>query len=57
MTPKPCNEDLASDAHTIDIGHAGTTMRFLTSYFATTPGVEKELTGSKRMQERPLNYW
>jgi len=45
---------LASDAHTIDIGHAGTTMRFLTSYFATTPGVEKVLTGSKRMQERPI---
>ena len=45
---------LASDAHTIDIGHAGTTMRFLTSYFATTPSVEKVLTGSKRMQERPI---
>ena len=45
---------LASDAHTIDIGHAGTTMRFLTSYFATTPSVEKVLTGSRRMQERPI---
>jgi 3-phosphoshikimate 1-carboxyvinyltransferase len=45
---------LASDSHTIDIGHAGTTMRFLTSYFATTPGVEKVLTGSQRMQERPI---
>jgi 3-phosphoshikimate 1-carboxyvinyltransferase len=29
-------------------------MRFLTSYFATTPGVEKVLTGSQRMQERPI---
>ena len=45
---------LASTDETIDIGHAGTTMRFLTSYFATTPGVEKVLTGSKRMQERPI---
>lgn len=45
---------LASKDQTIDIGHAGTTMRFLTSYFATTPGVEKVLTGSKRMQERPI---
>ena len=45
---------LASDSHTIDIGHAGTTMRFLTSYFATTPGMEKVLTGSQRMQERPI---
>ena len=45
---------LSSAAETIDIGHAGTTMRFLTSYFATTPGAEKILTGSKRMQERPI---
>lgn len=45
---------LTSKDQIIDIGHAGTTMRFLTSYFATTPGVEKVLTGSKRMQERPI---
>ena len=45
---------LSSTDDTIDIGHAGTTMRFLTSYFATTPGVSKVLTGSKRMQERPI---
>ena len=45
---------LLSDDKTIDIGHAGTTMRFLTSYFATKPGLEKILTGSKRMQERPV---
>ena len=45
---------LASKDQIIDIGHAGTTMRFLTSYFATTPGIEKVLTGSKRMQERPI---
>ena len=45
---------LSSAEETIDIGHAGTTMRFLTSYFATTAGVKKILTGSKRMQERPI---
>ncbi len=45
---------LSSAEETIDIGHAGTTMRFLTSYFATSPGAEKILTGSKRMQERPI---
>lgn len=45
---------LTSLEETIDIGHAGTTMRFLTSYFATTPGAQKILTGSKRMQERPI---
>ena len=45
---------LSSFEEIIDIGHAGTTMRFLTSYFATTPGVQKTLTGSKRMQQRPI---
>ena len=37
----------------IDIGHAGTAMRFLTSYLATKTG-EWELTGSERMKERPI---
>ena len=45
---------LSSIEHKIDIGHAGTTMRFLTSYFASTPGSDKLLTGSHRMQERPI---
>ena len=45
---------LSSKEHKIDIGHAGTTMRFLTSYFASTPGSDKLLTGSHRMQERPI---
>jgi len=45
---------LTSEENKIDIGHAGTTMRFLTSYFATTPGIDKLLTGSQRMQERPI---
>ena len=45
---------LTTREHKIDIGHAGTTMRFLTSYFATTPGIDKLLTGSQRMQERPI---
>lgn len=38
----------------IDIEHAGTAMRFLTAYFATQEGREVTLTGSKRMQERPI---
>ena len=38
----------------INIGHAGTTMRFLTSYFSAKDGAEVLLTGSKRMQERPI---
>lgn len=38
----------------VDIMAAGTAMRFLTAYFAVCQGVEKELTGTKRMQERPI---
>ena len=38
---------------TYDVGPAGTTMRFLTAYFATTPGT-RILTGSARMKQRPI---
>lgn len=38
----------------IDIHHAGTAMRFLTAYFATTVNAEVILTGSSRMKERPI---
>ena len=38
----------------VDIHHAGTAMRFLTSYFASQEGKEVTLTGSKRMTERPV---
>ncbi|SHF88228.1 3-phosphoshikimate 1-carboxyvinyltransferase [Flavobacterium micromati] len=38
----------------IDIHHAGTAMRFLTAYFAVQEGREVVLTGSSRMQERPI---
>ena len=38
----------------VDIHHAGTAMRFLTAYFASQEGMEVILTGSFRMQERPI---
>ena len=38
----------------VDIHHAGTAMRFLTAYFASQPNKEVVLTGSQRMQERPI---
>lgn len=38
----------------VDIGAAGTAMRFLTALFAATPHLEVFLTGSQRMQERPI---
>ena len=45
---------LNSDEKIIDIHHAGTAMRFLTSFFAVQEGVEKILTGSERMKKRPI---
>jgi len=36
-----------------DVGAAGTAMRFLTAYFAITPG-KRLLTGSERMLKRPI---
>lgn len=38
---------------TIDIGAAGTAMRFLTAYLAVTPG-RHTLTGTERMRHRPI---
>lgn len=47
-------ELLADKSRTIfDVGHAGTTMRFLTAYLAIKEG-EFVLTGSERMQQRPI---
>lgn len=45
---------LTSTDAQIDIHHAGTAMRFLTAYFSTTDERAVCLTGSKRMQERPI---
>jgi len=36
-----------------DVGHAGTSLRFLTAYLSTQAG-EFELTGSDRMKQRPV---
>jgi 3-phosphoshikimate 1-carboxyvinyltransferase len=45
---------LEGDEEIVDIHHAGTAMRFLTAYFAVNEGREVVLTGSPRMQERPI---
>ena len=45
---------LSTESTTVDIHHAGTAMRFLTAYFATLEGSTIILTGSQRMQERPI---
>lgn len=44
---------LNSDSYELDAHHAGTTFRFLTSYLGVRDG-ENILTGSDRMQERPI---
>ncbi len=38
----------------IDCGHAGSTFRFLTAYFAGLAGKEVILTGSEQLQSRPM---
>ncbi|WP_395077665.1 3-phosphoshikimate 1-carboxyvinyltransferase [Flavobacterium sp.] len=48
------NKQQATSNNQIDIHHAGTAMRFLTAYFAQKEGSEVVLTGSSRMQERPI---
>lgn len=39
----------------VDISHAGTAMRFLTAYFSVQQDREVILTGSHRMQNRPIS--
>ena len=51
---KLMRDALVSKNNIIDINHAGTAMRFLTAYFSQIDGREVLLTGSKRMQERPI---
>ena len=46
---------LQGESEIVDISHAGTAMRFLTAYFAAKQGREVILTGSHRMQNRPIS--
>ncbi len=48
------NQVLESNTNRFDIGHAGTAMRFLTAYLSKIVG-EWHLTGSERMQQRPIS--
>ncbi len=47
------SDALTADKKTVDIRHAGTSMRFLTAYLSMEGG-EKVLTGSDRMKHRPV---
>lgn len=45
---------LANDGERIDIGAAGTAMRFLTAYFSIQRGRTVTLDGTARMRQRPI---
>lgn len=51
---KILKQALSSSSSTINVHHAGTAMRFLTAYFATSVGSEIILSGSARMHQRPI---
>ena len=51
---KILQKHLNSNDHNLNIGHAGTAMRFLTAYLATLENKKFLLGGSKRMNERPI---
>lgn len=48
-------KSLNSTSNILDIHHAGTAMRFLTSYLSVQDGKKVILTGSNRMKERPIS--
>ena len=47
-------EALLRQDGTINVGAAGTAMRFLTAYFATREGITVTLDGVERMRQRPI---
>ena len=53
-TDAMCRALANQDASEINIGAAGTTMRFLTAYFASKEGSDLILDGSERMRHRPI---
>ncbi|RZP03214.1 MAG: 3-phosphoshikimate 1-carboxyvinyltransferase [Flavobacteriales bacterium] len=52
---KTVMDALESNNEEINIGHAGTAMRFLTSYYSSISNSKKILTGSSRMKNRPIS--
>ncbi|AEU09426.1 3-phosphoshikimate 1-carboxyvinyltransferase [Blattabacterium sp. (Cryptocercus punctulatus) str. Cpu] len=52
---KVLEKSLYSTSNILNIHHAGTAMRFLTSYLSIQEGKKFILTGSNRMKERPIS--
>ena len=48
------NHSLQNLNENIDVGHAGTSMRFLTAYLATLENKKFIISGSDRMHQRPI---
>ena len=48
------NHSLQNLNENIDVGHAGTSMRFLTAYLATLENKKFIISGSERMHQRPI---
>ena len=48
------HNSLSSKSRKIDVGHAGTAMRFLTSYLSIQENKSYEIYGSERMHNRPI---
>ena len=46
---------LESSANSINVGSCGTAMRFLTAYYASSPGREVIIDGDERMRHRPIH--
>ena len=51
---KILEKNLNSTDFNLNVGHAGTAMRFLTAHLATLENKKFHLSGSKRMNERPI---
>ena len=51
---KILEKNLNSTDSNLNVGHAGTAMRFLTAHLATLENKKFYLSGSKRMNERPI---
>lgn len=51
---KVMQKALSSTEELVNIGHAGTAMRFLTAYFSAKEGRSTVLSGSDRMRNRPI---
>ena len=47
-------DTLSSNSSEINIGMAGTAMRFLTAFYSVQEGKEVVLTGNERMKQRPI---